>query len=100
MKPHNKDLYWILDDCVPTITIEAENIKSALIEYAKEVGKEYIEISKSALKKKRNMYIDTSASAKQVGYVITGKTGFENHGKWISQYIDLWVRISEVKDLF
>ena len=46
------------------------------------------------------MYVDTSNEAKQVGYVITGKAGFEDryNYKWSEQYIDLWVTILTVVD--
>ena len=46
------------------------------------------------------MYIDTvDGDVKQVGFVITGKTEFENDNhKWSTQYIDLWVNIITVVD--
>ena len=46
------------------------------------------------------MYVDTQDGVKQVGYVITGKTYFENidNYKWSKQYIDLWVTILTVVD--
>ena len=46
------------------------------------------------------MYVDTaSEEIRQCGYVITGKTDFEtDYGKWVEQYIDLWVNILTVVD--
>ena len=46
------------------------------------------------------MYIDTDTGEKQVGYVITGKTDFEDrvNYKWSVQYIDLWVTILTIVD--
>lgn len=46
------------------------------------------------------MFVDTvNGGAKQVGYVITGKTDFETgYGKWKSQYVDLWITILTVTD--
>jgi hypothetical protein len=48
------------------------------------------------------MYVDTENGVKQVGYVITGKTEFEdrNNYKWSTQYIDLWVTIHALQDVF
>ena len=46
------------------------------------------------------MYVDTQDGVKQVGYVITGKTEFEDRDnyKCSKQYIDLWVTILTVAD--
>lgn len=47
------------------------------------------------------MYIDKDNKSIQIGYVITGKTLFENDNrKWVERYIDLWVEIQEVKNPF
>ena len=65
------------------------------------VNGDYIEISENALRCKNPMYIDTpTGEAKQVGYVITGKTEFEDREnyRWSTQYIDLWVTIITVID--
>ena len=61
----------------------------------------YITISNNALKNKDPMYVGIAGGgAKQVGYVITGKTDFEDREnyRWSSQYIDLWVTILTVTD--
>lgn len=59
-----------------------------------------IEISKNALKTKQDMFVDTPDGTKQVGYVITGKSDFEDRDnyRWSTQYIDLWVTILTVVD--
>ena len=46
------------------------------------------------------MFVDTSDGTKQVGYVITGKSDFEDRDnyRWSTQYIDLWVTILTVVD--
>jgi hypothetical protein len=46
------------------------------------------------------MYVDAKpGTPKQVGYVITGKTFFDNdNGNYTEQYIDLWVEILTVID--
>ena len=46
------------------------------------------------------MYIDTPDGEKQIGFVITGKTDFEDREnyKWSAQYIDLWVTVLTVID--
>ena len=63
--------------------------------------KEYIQISNNAIKNKNPMYVDTTdGNAKQVGYVITAKTEFQDNDnyKWSTQYIDLWVTILTIED--
>lgn len=89
MKEYNNKKWWIDSDIVPEIRIKAETLKEALLEYQKKVYENsYIEISKNALK------------TKQVGYVITGKSDFEDRDnyRWSTQYIDLWVTILTVVD--
>lgn len=71
------------------------------MEYQKRVYENsYIEISKNALKTKQDMFVDTSDGIKQVGYVITGKSDFEDRDnyRWSTQYIDLWVTVLTVID--
>ena len=71
------------------------------MEYQKKVYENsYIEISKNALKTKQDMFVDTLDGTKQVGYVITGKSDFEDRDnyRWSTQYIDLWVTILTVVD--
>lgn len=102
MKEYNNKKWWIDSDVVREIEIEAENVNAALKEYQKEVAEKfYIEISDNAIKNKNPMYIDTiTGEVKQIGYVITGKTEFEDrvNYKWSVQYIDLWVTILTVVD--
>ena len=101
MKEYNNKKWWIDSDVVREIEIEAENVNTALKEYQKEVTEKfYIEISDNAIKNKNPMYIDTDTGEKQVGYVITGKTDFEDrvNYKWSTQYIDLWVTILTIVD--
>ena len=47
------------------------------------------------------MYVDLkTGESKQVGYVITGKSDFQRDDySWSTQYIDLWVSITEVTDI-
>ena len=101
MKEYNSKKWWINSDIVPEIRISAENLKEALFKYKELVyEKAYIEISDNALKTKNEMYVDTAEGTKQVGYVITGKTEFEDRDnyRWSTQYIDLWVNILTVVD--
>ena len=102
MKEYNNNKWWIDSGVVREISVEAGNVKEALEEYREIVfEKYYIEISNNAIKNKRPMYADAKdGGAKQVGYVITGKTEFEDRDnyKYSSQYIDLWVRILTVVD--
>ena len=102
MKEYNREKWWIDSSIVQEIQVEAENVKQALEKYRAIVEKNhYITISNNAIKNKSKMYVDTTnGGAKQVGYVITGKTEFEDRGnyRWSAQYIDLWVRILTVTD--
>ena len=97
MKPYNRDKWWISDDIIRRKTIEAKNLSVALKKYQDEVmNKYYITISDTALKRKNPMFVDTDKGAKQVGYVITGSTDFDDDGRgWVKQYIDLWVTITQ-----
>lgn len=101
MKEYNSKKWWIDSGIVREIQVEAENVKQALKKYREIVmDRDYIEISENALRCKNPMYIDTSTGGvKQVGYVITGKTEFEDRDyRWSTQYIDLWVNIITVID--
>lgn len=102
MKEYNSRKWWIDSNIVREIRITAENLRAALEQY-REIVKEkhYITISDNAIKNKNPMYIDTpNGEPKQIGYVITGKTDFEDRDnyKWSAQYIDLWVTILTVID--
>lgn len=102
MKEYNNKKWWIDSNIVGEIRIAAENIREALEKYREAVEeKHYITISANALRNKSPMYIDTKdGETKQVGYVITGKTEFEDRDnyRWSTQYIDLWVSVLTVVD--
>ena len=95
MKEYNSRQWYITPDIIRTKYITAENMTEALREYARNVsGKDYIDISKTALRNKNPMYIDTPEGPRQVGYVITGKTEMQREdGTWSTQYIDLWTSV-------
>ena len=95
MKEYNCRQWYITPDIIRTKYIDAENMREALDEYARNVSnKDYIEISKTAIRNKRPMYIDTTEGPQQIGYVITGKTEMRREdGRWSTQYIDLWIDI-------
>ena len=97
MKPYNNKKWYICGDIVRRKTIEAKNLSEALKKYQDEVtNKDYITISDTALKRKSPMFIDTVEGAKQVGYVITGSTDFDDNGRgWVKRYIELWVTITQ-----
>jgi len=99
MKTYNNKKWWIDRNIIPIIYVNASNLKEALQKYAEIVKqKYYVSISKNALSRKVNMYIDSKEGEPiQTGYVITGKTNFkDNSGQWTAQYIDLWTSISIV----
>lgn len=101
MKEYNRGKWWIDSNIVKPIEIVAENLNAAINDFAGIVSDKYcIDISKSAIRNKSNMYIDTkSGDTKQVGYVITGSTLFDdNRQRWTKQFIDLWINIDTVID--
>jgi hypothetical protein len=100
MKEHSCRKWWIDPKYIRDITIEAENLDKAIEDYRKVVENNYgTSISNNAIKMKEAMYIDTKNGPKQIGYIFTGKTDFDdNHGNWIAKYIDLWVTILTVVD--
>ena len=101
MKDYNRGKWWIDSGIVREIQVKAENVKQALKKYRTIVKeKHYITISDNAIKNKSGMYVDTATGEiKQVGYVITGKTDFQDDFyKWSAQFIDLWVEIITVID--
>ena len=100
MKEYNNKKWWIDSNFVRDKSILAENLKEAMGKYRKLVEEnDYVAISDNAMKNKNPMYIDTEDGTKQIGYVITGKTDFQDDfGRWTEQYIDLWVSIITVVD--
>ena len=97
MKPYNNKKWYICDDIVRRKTIVAKNLSEALKKYQDAVmNKDHITISDTALKRKSPMFVDTDKGAKQVGYVITASTDFDDNGRgWVKQYIELWVTITQ-----
>lgn len=100
MKPYNCKKWWIDRELIPQQIIKAESLDAALEEYRKRADGEYgVSISDNALKTRQPMYIDFEDGAKQIGFVITGSTEFnDNSGGWSTQYIELWVEILTVVD--
>lgn len=101
MKEYNNKKWWIDSNIVRDKYINAENLNEALEKYKNLVEeKDYITISNNAMKNKNPMYIDTTdGETKQVGYVITAKTEFQDDNyKWSTQYINLWINILTVED--
>lgn len=103
MKEYNNKKWYIDGGIVSDMRIEANSVENALEIYRERVKeKHYIDISKNAIKNKSEMFVDLSngGGAKQVGYVITGKTEFDkgDYTGYSTQYIDLWVTILTVVD--
>lgn len=102
LKDYNRDNYWI-DHNIKDYYIVADNLKEALEKYISSMTNEYrIKVSKSAIKNKRKMYVDSPKEATQVGYVITGEIEIyhEEKHKWVKQYIDLWITIYGIVNVF
>lgn len=102
MKHYNNKKWWIDSGIIREISVDAENLGAAMVEYCETVReRDYIEISKNALKNKEPMYRDAPGGAVQVGYVVTAKTDFyDERGGWNAQYIDLWVSVYIVSNPF
>lgn len=101
MKDYNNKKWWIDSKIIKDKYINAENINEALEKYRNIVEeKEYITISNNAIRNKHGMFVDTTdGNAKQVGYVITGKTEFQDDNyNWSKQYIDLWIEILTIEE--
>lgn len=101
MKEYNNKHWYIDCGYIRPITINADNLNAALQQYKNIVEEKYYTcISKNALKNKNPMYIDLkNGDSKQIGYVITASTEFEDRTvyKWSKQYIDLWVTIKKTE---
>jgi hypothetical protein len=102
MKEYNCKKWWIDSNIVGTVEVTADNTADALSRYCQIVNEKFgIEISQHAIKTKSPMWEeDENGKPKQVGYVLTGKTGFEDRDSytWSMQYVDLWVNILTVVD--
>lgn len=101
MKPYNRKKWWIDSGVIPEFCIDAESVKEAIKIYRELTEKRCcIEISKTAVKRKSPMYIDTKEGPKQAGYVLTGSTDFwdDEEYKWSKQFVDLWVNVSVLED--
>ena len=101
MKEYNNKKWYIDGGIVSDMRIDADSVENALEIYRERVEEmHYISISKNAIKNKSEMFVDTDNGAKQVGYVITGKTEFDrgDYSGYSTQYIDLWVTILTVVD--
>ena len=97
MKEYNNKKWYIDGGIVSDMRINADSVENALEIYRERVEeKHFINISKNAIKNKLAML----SRAKQVGYVITGKTEFDkgDYTGYSTQYIDLWVTILTVID--
>lgn len=102
MKDYNCKKWFIDKDSVPEMCINADTVGCALSVYRERVNEQgIVSVSDNAIKNKSAMFVDMpDGSAKQVGYVITGKTEFDkgDYTGWSTQYIDLWVTILAVVD--
>ena len=95
MKDYNRRQYWIDAETVPEIEINAEGLPEAVEKYREAVGRQYIEISKTAAKKPEKMYQDGADGAPVwIGYIFTGKMEMPNDAEEMRfQYIELWAKI-------
>lgn len=102
MKEYNNKKWYIDGGIISDMRIDADSVENALEIYRERVEEKHcITISKNAIKNKSEMFVDLSGGgAKQVGYVITGKTEFDkgDYTGYSTQYIDLWVTILTVVD--
>lgn len=103
VKPIDKKKWWIDNKLVSNMYIHANNLHDALKEYQKRIENDYaITISNHAIKNREPIFRDDkNGNSFQVGYIITGKTLFDNGRRgWINRYIDLWIEIQEIYNPF
>lgn len=97
LKEKDREKWWMDNNLVKTIELEASNLCEALEKYREIVNYEdYVHISKNAIQKKQSMYMDIKpgGQSKQIGYVINGSTCFEReNGDLVNKFIDLWIEI-------
>ena len=101
MKDYNCAKWFIDSGIVSEMCINADSVERALVVYRSRAEECGVSISQNAIKSKTAMFVDMpDGSARQVGYVITGKTEFYkgDYTGWSTQYIDLWVTILTVVD--
>lgn len=99
MKEYNRDKWFIDSHIIPEIRLDADSLTEALEKWREIVTEEhYVEVTKNGMKHKSAMYRDRKdGSAEQIGFVVTGKTEFnDDYRRWVQQYIDLWVEILTV----
>lgn len=93
VSPQYEKRYWIDDKIIPQTTISAKTLQEAISQYVEfAMDKSYMNITKSAVKRKKKMYCDTPQGSIQTGYVIAAHADIG--GKNI--LCDLWVEIQEV----
>jgi hypothetical protein len=99
VKPADEKKWYICDDIVNQVIIrDANDLEDAIRKYADIVNDKYgISVSANAIRTRQPMYNELrDGSSYQSGYVITGKTSFDNDRKgWVERYIDLWIDIKE-----
>ena len=103
MKPHNSKHWYIDRHIIPDTRITAGSLLDALEWFREYAQRSAITISKNGIRNRQPMLrYSKDGSTYQVGYVITGKAGFQkDDGSLIDQYIDLWVEIlTIVKTVF
>ena len=97
VKEKDRGKWWLNNDLVRTIELEAISLCEALEKYRQIVNdRTDVRISKNAIQKKEKMFIDRrfGERSKQIGYVITGSTWAEReNGVFVNKFIDLWVEI-------
>ena len=101
VKERDRGKWWMDNDMICPKTIEADSLPQ-LLELYREAVSDMVSISDNAIKNKNAMYIDLpNGEYKQVGYVITGKTYFEDRDTNYSKehYIDVWIHIDELRDV-
>ena len=100
LKEKDRGKWWLNNDLVRTIELEAISLCEALEKYRQIVNdRTDVRISKNAIHKKEKMFqeIKPGGPSKQIGYVITGSTSFEReHGGFVNKFIDLWIEIRVV----
>lgn len=101
VKEADRNHWWIDSNIIPPVRVSAESMKEALRKYGEITDARYgVSVSENAIRNRNPMYIDKkSGESLQIGYVITGKTLFDNdHSGYVEKYVDLWITIETISE--
>ena len=99
MKEYNCERWYIDDDLIRPVEIEADSLKGAILQYRALCENEYgVSISDNAIRTANAMYFSANGVDRQIGLVFTGSTFFDkgDYSGFVKQFIDVWAEIKKV----